>query len=1027
MISKRYKYIKYVGMLITACFLLTSQAFAQDESVLVLDPYNVNQESLADQIFADTLDGGIIPEGRVYELQSGEIYLNDAEIQIRGGRHLHLRATSSDEKAIVYQFPTGAGDNPQNPPGHVARIFDGHLTVEGLAITGYYEPGFEDDDTDYDQLYTVQGGLFRNDSEGAKFVMKNNIFSNVAGQILRVNTDASLIHFEDNVLANLGALSTSNFGAGKGIDLRESVIDWLILRNNTFVNYQDRPIRHYNWGNPTEGTGDIVFGEIDHNTFVNGMGFHGVLSLGNLGQDMVITNNLFVDAFAAGEDPNDETRTAEWGNVGDTYDNGNNRMSWIFGAPNAEVDYMISNNFYAVSAEGQAWLDGREGITVGQPLSNFIREQLGDAADAAFTMVDDPTMTNIPDLMIGLMDYYVDVAEKTKDTPNDVWDPAIHDMDRRPITYYIGDFDASYSTSSAAYSGGEDGYPAGDLNWFPDEKADWLATSVEPEESVLVLDPYNVNQESLADQIFADTLDGGIIPEGRVYELQSGEIYLNDAEIQIRGGRHLHLRATSSDEKAIVYQFPTGAGDNPQNPPGHVARIFDGHLTVEGLAITGYYEPGFEDDDTDYDQLYTVQGGLFRNDSEGAKFVMKNNIFSNVAGQILRVNTDASLIHFEDNVLANLGALSTSNFGAGKGIDLRESVIDWLILRNNTFVNYQDRPIRHYNWGNPTEGTGDIVFGEIDHNTFVNGMGFHGVLSLGNLGQDMVITNNLFVDAFAAGEDPNDETRTAEWGNVGDTYDNGNNRMSWIFGAPNAEVDYMISNNFYAVSAEGQAWLDGREGITVGQPLSNFIREQLGDAADAAFTMVDDPTMTNIPDLMIGLMDYYVDVAEKTKDTPNDVWDPAIHDMDRRPITYYIGDFDASYSTSSAAYSGGEDGYPAGDLNWFPDEKADWLATSVEPEPVDVELPTEISLMQNYPNPFNPTTTIQYEIAKGANVQIDVFDILGQKVATLVNNRYQQAGTYSINFDASNFSSGMYFYVLKAGDFTQTKKMTLIK
>lgn len=553
----------------------------------------------------------------------------------------------------------------------------------------------------------------------------------------------------------------------------------------------------------------------------------------------------------------------------------------------------------------------------------------------------------------------------------------------------------------------------------------FMFTSYGYAQDVLVLEPYSENQLSVSDQIFADTLEGGLIPEGRIYELQSGQVYLNDAEIQIRGGRHLHLRASSSDERAILYQFPSGTGDNPQNPPGHVARIFDGHLTVEGLAITGYYEPGFEDDETEYDQLYTVQGGLFRNDSDGANFVMKNNIFSNVAGQILRVNTDAHLIHFEDNILANLGALSTSNFGAGKGIDLRESVIDSLILRNNTFVNYQDRPIRHYNFGNPTEGTGDIIYGEINHNTFVNGMGFHGVLSLGNMGDKMIISNNLFVDAFAAGEDSTDETRSAEWGNVGEEYENGNNRMSWVFGAPNADVEYMISNNFYAVSTEGQAWLDKHDEITVGEPLSNFLREQLGDAADAAFTMIDAPAMTNIPDLMIGLMDYYVDVAEKTKDTPNDVWDPAVHDMDRRPITYYVNDFDASYSTDSDAYSGAEDGFPAGDLNWFPDQKADWMSTSVEP--VDAELPTEISLKQNYPNPFNPTTNIQYEIANGANVQIDVFDILGQKVATLVNNRYQQAGTYNINFDASNLSSGMYFYVLKAGDFTQTKKMTLIK
>ena len=545
------------------------------------------------------------------------------------------------------------------------------------------------------------------------------------------------------------------------------------------------------------------------------------------------------------------------------------------------------------------------------------------------------------------------------------------------------------------------------------------------QEDVLTLEPYSENQLSVADQVYADTLEGGLIPEGRVYELLSGEIYINDAEIQLRDSTAvLHFRASDPTEKAIVYQFPTGAGDNPQNPPGHFVRVYNGSLTVEGLAITGYYEPGFEDDETEYDQLYTVQGGLFRNDSEGASIILRNNVFSNVSGQILRVEATTHLIHLEDNILANLGSLATSNLGAGKGIDLRASTIDSLIVVNNTFVNYQDRAIRHYNFGDPTAGTGDIVYGLIDHNTFVNGMGFHGVLSLGNMGDEMIITNNLFVDAFASGEDSTDATRTAEWGNVGEEYANGNNKMSWIFGAPDADVEYTISNNFYAVTAEGQAWQDKHDEINVGQPLSNFLMEQLGDAADTAFTMIDDPTMTNVPDLMTGIMDYYVDVAEKTKNTPDESWDPAVHDMDRRPITYYVDTFDASYSIDSDAYTGAEDGFPAGDLNWFPDKKAEWMPTSSEPI---ANLPEAFALKQNYPNPFNPTTNIDFEIANATNVDIVVYDVLGQKVATLVNNQFHQTGSYSITFNASNLSSGIYFYTLKAGDMLQTRKMTLLK
>ncbi|MGF1670741.1 MAG: T9SS type A sorting domain-containing protein [Balneolaceae bacterium] len=91
------------------------------------------------------------------------------------------------------------------------------------------------------------------------------------------------------------------------------------------------------------------------------------------------------------------------------------------------------------------------------------------------------------------------------------------------------------------------------------------------------------------------------------------------------------------------------------------------------------------------------------------------------------------------------------------------------------------------------------------------------------------------------------------------------------------------------------------------------------------------------------------------------------------------------------------------------------------------EVPQKMKLDQNYPNPFNPTTQITYELSEQANVTLEVYSITGKRVATLISNRSQPAGSYSIPFDASQFASGIYVYRLSANNQTFTRKMTLIK
>lgn len=550
-------------------------------------------------------------------------------------------------------------------------------------------------------------------------------------------------------------------------------------------------------------------------------------------------------------------------------------------------------------------------------------------------------------------------------------------------------------------------------------------SSIYAQEDVLQLVPFNGDTLTYINwQIIADTTANGILPN-RVYELSRDGIYLHNRIFTVPNGETLRIRAAAgTGEKPIVYLWESGTGSSPTRPPGNFVVLNGASLELKNICITGFYEP-------EPDRVDGTQGGLINTTAAGNSIVLDGVILSNINGQHVRVAHTSSKVQITNSVLANMGALTTSNLGAGKGLDLREAAIDTLIVENTSFVNYQDRAIRHYNFSNPLAGTGNLGYVRINHNTFANGMGYHGLLSLGSLGDKVMITNNLFVDAFALGEDSTDATRTAEWANTGEFYTNGNNKITWIFSTPNDSTEWFVNNNYFTISSEGQNWLNdnhyGNGSFGRAPHLSNHIISKLGAAAENAFTEAADLTLNNTPRLMTNMMTWYEDSTggNRSKNTPGAVFDRMTDDFDRRVIQYYRDSLDASYPTSSVAYTGAEDGFPAGDLNWFPDKLNDWL-TDVDDNSIEV-IPSEFTLSQNYPNPFNPSTIIKYAIPSKANVTLKVYDVLGSEVASIINKKVQNIGKYEVKFDASRLSSGVYFYTLNAGNFLQTKKMILIK
>jgi len=169
-------------------------------------------------------------------------------------------------------------------------------------------------------------------------------------------------------------------------------------------------------------------------------------------------------------------------------------------------------------------------------------------------------------------------------------------------------------------------------------------------------------------------------------------------------------------------------------------------------------------------------------------------------------------------------------------------------------------------------------------------------------------------------------------------------------------------------------------------------------------------------------------------------------------IQYSVEDTDATVEIKSGTYSGclkiHETGfdfegnissefvmYYAKNIGMILYETSDWgdlsyreelVEYSIAPTAVEYESPITFTLSPNHPNPFNPTTSIPFTLAADSKITLTIYNIAGEKVATLADGNFH-AGSHSLDWDASSHASGVYFYKLTAGNVEQTRKMTLVK
>ncbi len=554
-------------------------------------------------------------------------------------------------------------------------------------------------------------------------------------------------------------------------------------------------------------------------------------------------------------------------------------------------------------------------------------------------------------------------------------------------------------------------------------------------DSLVIKDDYAYGaQNTLYSVINADTLN---VPAGRVYVLQTNGYYSQVNNITSSANRKTIIMGENQESvktsKGAAPPVICGAVREAGNTTGGIGTGYD--LLVKncnlvvgnaaggmGWAFVNFAGPGMKvqiDNCIIEHTLWTFVGGPPADEV----VILTNNYFVNLAGHECRRN----------------GGVTDFNNGTHE---------DTLIVENNTHVNVQGS-IYKFRKGYIVDRS---VF---NHNTFVNCAGY--VFMSSGTHTDISVTNNIFVNCNIQGystslnnkDNGEVDLESLPTGLVnvlddsafaanGKTFYVDKNLVYWdpIFSdyiatlnttSVNGHTDWV--SQMIKMNSRSQAMFD--DNVTYPKLTEGEWIEKLPNFASTDVLFTDQ--LDIIKEFVIACVDTEaVGSLVKWRQADNNVDDYFTYSDWPVPI-------DLSYDDADLL-TAGLNGFPLGDLNWFPTQHAAWLAQrDAELSQIDEALytgtaveevagiPVNYQLSQNYPNPFNPTTVINFSIPKAGQVSLKVYNSLGQEIATLVNE-FKGAANYQVDFDASNLSSGVYFYSLKVDNgFQQTKKMLLIK
>ena len=514
---------------------------------------------------------------------------------------------------------------------------------------------------------------------------------------------------------------------------------------------------------------------------------------------------------------------------------------------------------------------------------------------------------------------------------------------------------------------------------------------------------------------------GGRDNPDRIYKLERGKIYLMGKPLQV----DFNLNLVADD-------------DDPANPtrPPMLARAYDIqgamagalfmfntdslHITMKNLFFNGIQMP---DADNPKGRLYGGYGKPLLLRGSGTKVEVDKCVFSGWGVMGTGSAVDFSF-KFTNNIVRN--AVDYINPWGGMVIDNNKDC-DSLIFVNNTFFNVSsyivltNRAISNY-----------VLF---DHNTiFINTINGFFMPYI----TDARITNNLIYGYVSMGQLPEEIFGGwYDWDNqicgIASITTVDPNKLADA-GLTKADREVIYENNGYAWPSaftdywnsidtmEATVWMNERtKGMYSDKSTYPLLYEGGNLEADPGFedaSMVSTIVAKELEFVKAFRNDGLSGTGgiDRTYVPDGEYWDVAW------PLPENLKYTNTTLLTKATG------SFPVGDLNWYPDKKAEWVEwckTDIRKDD-NASVPSEYKLSQNYPNPFNPTTEINFSIPASGNVSLAVYNVLGQKVATLVNKELT-AGAYKYQFDASNLTSGIYFYKLQANNYSQVRKMLLLK